>query len=66
MNSMQKWIMPSARFRTVPFQQFSSCSFKNCAVITGNSWALVFSKAYSNARSFSTQWQHRQWRYLAE
>jgi hypothetical protein len=42
MNSMQTGIMPCATFRTVPFQQSSSHSFKNYPIRTFR--ALVLSK----------------------
>jgi hypothetical protein len=51
MNAMQTGIMPCATFRTVPFQYSSSHSFENfpirCVLI-----------AHSNAKCFSTDWQH--------
>jgi hypothetical protein len=53
---MQTGIMPCETFRTVPFQYSNSHSSENC--LRRAFRALVFSKAYRNAKCFSTKWQH--------
>jgi hypothetical protein len=55
-NSMQTGIMPCATFRHVPFQYSSSHSFEKYQIGTLN--VLLFPKSHSNAKCFSTEWQH--------